>query len=112
MSDGNFYQSKIPKQWFARQDESADELFYTQPRLLTHIDDATINEITAFYREVLTSTDCLLDLMSSWISHLPNDVTYQKISGLGMNQEELANNPRLDDCVVQNLNTHPTLPYL
>lgn len=100
-----------PQQFFRRQDESPDELFYQVPRLTTHIDDATIQAITTYYEEVLGSGANLLDLMSSWISHLPESVAYDRVSGLGMNAEELAINPRLTDCVVQNLNNNPHLPY-
>lgn len=100
-----------PQQFFRRQDESPDELFYQVPRLTTHIDDATIRAITTYYEEVLSSGYSLLDLMSSWISHLPESVTYGRVSGLGMNAEELACNPQLTDWAVQNLNDSPQLPY-
>ena len=100
-----------PEQFFRRQDESPDELFYEVPRLTTHIDDATIRAITSYYEEVLCSGGSLLDLMSSWISHLPELVDYSRVSGLGMNAEELASNPRLTDWDVQNLNDNPHLPY-
>lgn len=49
--------------------------------------------------------------MSSWVSHLPPEVEYSRVSGLGMNEAELARNPRLDDYVVRNLNENPELPY-
>ena len=102
---------EIPDKFLTRQDESADEDFYLEPRLVTHIDDATINALTDYYREALAPEHRLLDLMSSWISHLPADQRYQHISGLGMNTVELANNPRLDDFVVHNLNDKPIIPY-
>ncbi len=101
----------LPDHYFHREDESSDDTFYAQPRFTTHIDDATITNITHFYREVLSPSDRLLDLMSSWISHLPNEVGYKHVSGLGMNDEELARNPRLDDYLVQNLNVDTKLPY-
>jgi SAM-dependent methyltransferase len=100
-----------PAQFFRRQDESPDELFYQVPRLTTHIDDATIQAITTYYEEVLGAGDSLLDLMSSWISHLPDSAIYGRVSGLGMNAEELASNPRLTDWAVHNLNDNPRLPY-
>ena len=103
--------AEFPEKFFSRQDETPDELFYQEPRFVTHIDDATIFEITRYYREALSSSDRLLDLMSSWISHLPREISYQLVSGLGMNKEELARNPRLDDFIVQDLNTSPRLPY-
>ena len=96
---------------FHRQDDSADEAFYSSPRMVNHIDDATINEITRFYQETLKPEDELLDLISSWISHLPADVTYRKVTGLGMNLDELNANARLDQVLVHNLNKTPTLPF-
>ena len=100
----------FPERFFAREDESPDAGFYRQARLVTHIDDATIGALTDFYAEFLPPTSRVLDLMSSWVSHLP-DSEYARIAGLGMNAEELAANPRLTDCVVHDLNEEPTLPY-
>ena len=101
----------LPDYLFARQDGSADELFYEVARFVTHIDDETIHAVTDYYREHLKSGDAVLDLMSSWISHLPEEITFGRISGLGMNEEELAANPRLDDWLVHNLNEQPVMPY-
>ena len=102
---------QLPDHMFNRQDDSADEAFYSTPRMVNHIDDATINEITRFYRETLSPEDDLLDLMSSWVSHLPVDVTYRKVTGLGMNLDELNANARLDEALVHNLNKTPDLPF-
>ena len=103
--------NKLPTEFFNREDEAPDEEFYQSPRFCTHIDDATINNLTGYYRETLPASSRILDLMSSWISHLPEDIAYKRVTGLGMNQEELAGNPRLDEYSVQNLNTSPQLPY-
>ena len=100
----------FPERFFAREDESSDALFYGQPRLVTHIDDATIAALTDFYAEFLPPMSRVLDLMSSWVSHLP-DAEYARVAGLGMNAEELAANPRLTDYVVHDLNEQPALPY-
>jgi len=101
----------FPPSFFTRADESPDELFYRTPRLVTHIDDAAIAAVTRLYREYLPVGGAVLDLMSSWVSHLPADVAYARAVGLGMNGEELAANPRLDAWVVQNLTVHPRLPF-
>ncbi|HUP26928.1 MAG TPA: methyltransferase domain-containing protein, partial [Chloroflexia bacterium] len=53
----------------------------------------------------------ILDLMSSWVSHLPPDVSYGRVVGLGMNMEELEANPRLTERMVQDLNHNPELPF-
>jgi len=101
----------FPEQFFQRQDESADANFYSEPRFVTHIDDSTINNLTGFYREQIAPGGRVLDLMSSWISHLPEEIHYAHVSGLGMNSEELKANPRLNDYCVQDLNESPTLPF-
>jgi len=96
---------------FARQDEQDDRLFYGTPRFVVHIDEATIASLTRAYRELLTPGAAVLDLMGSWVSHLPPDLPLERVAGLGMNDEELAQNPRYDDHVVHDLNQEPELPY-
>ncbi len=96
---------------FRRRDESPDEEFYRTPRLVTHIDDRAIAGVTQLYREHFSEGDEILDLMSSWVSHLPPEVEYGRVIGLGMNETELRNNPRLDEYMVQNLNREPVLPF-
>jgi hypothetical protein len=103
--------SQIPDRAFRRQDESPDEEFYRTPRLVTHIDDRAIAAVTQLYREYFPEGGVILDLMSSWISHLPPEVQYSRVVGLGMNETELQNNPRLDGYVIQNLNENPKLPF-
>lgn len=94
-----------------RLDESPDEEFYHAPRFVTHIDDRAIAAVTQLYREYFPAGGSILDLMSSWISHLPPEIEYGRVAGLGMNEEELKNNPRLDEYAVQDLNQNPKLPY-
>lgn len=96
---------------FERIDEGDDAAFYAEPRFVTHIDAATIDALTAFYRERIPAGERVLDLMSSWVSHLPKDVTYASVVGHGMNAPELAANPRLDAWHVQNLNADTALPW-
>jgi SAM-dependent methyltransferase len=101
----------LPAHSLERVDESPDPLFYVQPRFVAHIDDATIAALTEVYRERLAPGSDLLDIMSSWISHLPSDVGYGRVAGLGMNEAELAANERLSAFVVRDLNARPELPY-
>lgn len=102
---------KLPSAMFRRVDEGADSEFYAEPRFVAHIDQATIDALSGFYRAFLPRGCDVLDLMSSWISHLPEDVDYRRVAGLGMNREELQGNPRLDDFVVHDLNDDPVLPF-
>jgi len=110
-----------PLQWpfrpddFRRYDESPDSLFYSSPRFVTHIDDNAIKALTKFYEEVFPPSGsdnvAILDLCSSWISHYPEGYTAGRISGLGMNREELERNRMLTDYVVKDLNDDPSLPF-
>jgi hypothetical protein len=101
---------EFPPSAFLKQDSSPDEQFYAAPRFVAHIDDAAIATVTRRYRELFPPGGVILDLMSSWISHLPPDVAYGEVIGHGMNKEELAANPRLTRYFVQNLNANPILP--
>ena len=100
----------LPQGAFARLDEDADEDFYAPARLVYHIDDNAVRVLTGLYREVLPVGGVLLDLMSSWVSHLPPDIDYAEVIGHGMNAEELGANKRLARWFVQNLNRDPALP--
>jgi SAM-dependent methyltransferase len=91
-------------------DGSDDSLFYAEPRFVQHLDAAFRARLTALYRERIPPCAVVLDLMSSWVSHLPAEVTYQAVIGHGLNGEELAANPRLDRHWVQNLNSDQRLP--
>ena len=100
----------LPPRSFDKADPSPDTLFYEQPRLVAHIDDGAIAAVTALYREFLPENGAILDLMGSWISHLPPEVPYASVTGHGMNHAELDANPRLSERFVQDLNANPTLP--
>lgn len=101
----------FPPEYFKRYDETSDAAFYRQPRFVTHIDDQAIAVVTKIYRDYFPAEGVLLDLMSSWISHLPEEVNYKEVIGLGMNAEELKANPRLTEWIVQDLNEHTQLPF-
>jgi SAM-dependent methyltransferase len=103
--------AQYPEEAFRRTDEAPDEEFYRTPRLVTHIDDRAIAAVTQLYRELFPPDGEILDLMSSWVSHLPPEVDYRRVIGLGMNEVELRRNERLDSYVVQNLNANPRLPF-
>jgi SAM-dependent methyltransferase len=99
------------KSAFDRYDEAPDELFYRMPRFVEHIDEVAIADVVRLHRERLPAGGAILDLMSSWVSHLPDDVAYARVAGLGMNAAELARNPRLTESVVHDLNAQPQLPF-
>ena len=128
---------------FQRLDESPDSIFYTNPRLVEHIDANAVKSLILFHKLQLSdlskvlskpiSEINILDVCSSWTSHLPIDIfeynsvepvsigsnndkllpslTTNKplIVGIGMNQMELKNNRQLNYYEVKDLNVSPTL---
>ena len=101
---------ELPAGAFAKQDEENDLAFYAPPRLVTHIDAGAVAALTDFYRDTVPAGGRVLDLMSSWVSHLPDDVAYAQVVGHGMNAAELAANQRLSRWFVADLNADPVLP--
>ena len=93
-----------------KSDISDDEIFYQQPRFVQHLSDSFRTRLTSLYSEYLLNHHIILDLMSSWVSHLPPNIRYKKVIGHGMNQAELSSNERLDSFFVQNLNKKQNIP--
>jgi SAM-dependent methyltransferase len=100
----------LDKAAFDKADRTPDAYFYREPRFVLHIDYAAIAAVTAIYGEVLPSGGAIVDLMSSWVSHLPADADYASVVGHGINAQELAANRRLSHWFVQDLNQDPALP--
>src|SRR6185295_2088301 len=96
---------------FTSDDESPDDHFYSFPRKVVHIDDGAIAALGALYAEILPKDGRLLDLMSSWRSHLPEGSSTGAVVGLGMNAEEMADNPQLASHVVHDVNRVSRLPF-
>jgi SAM-dependent methyltransferase len=94
---------------FARLDHSDDARFYSVPRKVVHLEPGAIEALRAVYAEQFPPRAPVLDLMSSWRSHLPQGLG--RVVGLGMNAEEMADNPQLDEWVVHDLNREPRLPF-
>lgn len=94
----------------SKLDETNDALFYDAPRFVTHVDTGFIQQLTDLYRARLQPHTRILDLMSSWVSHLPEDMEFAHVEGHGLNAEELVKNPRLNHYFVQDLNQNPQLP--
>lgn len=96
---------------FARHDPSPDDVFYAKPRLVDHLDRSCSQQIGELYKQLLPHDGKLLDLMSSWVSHLPQQFSTARITGLGLNQHELEQNPVLAETRVHDLNQNPQLPF-
>ena len=103
--------SNLKPEFFRRLDDSDDELFYLTPRFVVHIDDAAIRTVGEIYLTHLPRGGAILDLMSSWRSHLPSGLKPARLVGLGLNRSEMADNPALTEIVTHNLNRTPQLPF-
>ena len=103
-----------PPEYFERYDPTDDALFYGPVRKVVHIDDGAIAALGIVYAELLPRSGALLDLMSSWRSHLPPELAEApglEVVGLGMNAEEMADNPQLARHAIHDLNREPRLPF-
>ena len=85
-----------------------DAAFYATPRKVGHVDSQARENIAKVYSRLLSGRQRVLDLMAGWQSHLPDGVT---ATGLGMNTEEMSENPALSSHVVHDLNADPALPF-
>ena len=103
-TEGKIKRLVLSKEGRTKLNTYPDREFYAYPRFVTHVDDFFISTLTNLYREKLSPDFEILDLMSSWISHLPSDVKYKRVVGHGLNAQELAKNPRLDYFFVKDLN--------
>lgn len=91
-------------------DDTDDTQFYSMPSFVTHVDEGFIDQLTQLYRDRLQPNTRILDMMSSWVSHLPEEIEFAHVEGHGLNAEELARNRRLNHYFVQNLNENPKFP--
>jgi hypothetical protein len=101
------------KNQLSRLDKTPDSEFYSEPRFVEHVDDNAVKLMTEYITTKAVKTgDSVLDLCSSWTSHLDiNRVQPKRMAGLGMNSKELAANPSLTEWTVSDLNANPELPY-
>lgn len=95
---------------FHRPDERQDAVFYARPRLVSHVDSRARQTLAELYGRLLAPGTEVLDLMSSWQSHLPDSLKLSRLVGLGLNQAELEANPRLTERLVWDVNADPRLP--
>lgn len=93
-----------------RKENSLDSEFYAVPRMVVHLDDTALKNVSDLYGRFLKDDMVVLDLMSSMRSHIPEQLKLKAVTGLGMNQEELHANPQLSDFLVHDLNADPVLP--
>jgi SAM-dependent methyltransferase len=103
--------SDFKPEFFRRVDDSEDELFYSMPRFVVHIDDGAIAKVGELYAQLLPQGGAILDLMSSWRTHLIEHVRPSRVVGVGLNRAEMDDNPQITEVVIHNVNTNPRLPF-
>jgi SAM-dependent methyltransferase len=96
---------------FGRDDDQPDVKFYRKPRYVHHIDDTAREMVRNTYGRFLTNGMQVLDLMSSWQSHIPVNLQLDRLVGLGLNENELKRNSQLSDFLVHDLNADASLPF-
>jgi SAM-dependent methyltransferase len=96
-------------EFFRRHDERPDAVFYETPREGSHIDDRARAAAREWYRTLMPAGGHVLDLLAGIESHLPEHLGH--VVGLGLNAEELRRNPRVDEAVIQDVNSDPALPF-
>jgi len=103
--------SLIHRHAFERMDAADDVRFYQAPRMVHHVDSQARAQINRIYRRFIKPEMQVLDLMSSWVSHLDGVPDSVEVTGLGMNQAELDANPRLAWSMLNDLNREPCLTF-
>jgi SAM-dependent methyltransferase len=97
---------------FSRSDESDDNIFYTTDRFVQHLDSLALATVEKLIGDlVIEENPVILDLMSSWDSHIPSSLRPQRVVGLGLNSSELSKNPALTEWCLHDLNKNPILPF-
>lgn len=96
---------------FRRTDTTDDADFYSTPRLVHHVDAQARSFINQIYRRFIAPDMRILDLMSSWVSHLDGVPSSVHVTGLGMNAAELNANPQLAASLLHDLNQDSSLPF-
>ena len=85
-------------------DESNDEIFYSDPKFVYHLDANFRNYLSSIYKKEIKDHSIVVDLMSSWDSYLPSEKKYKKIIGHGLNRAELERNKSFNSFWIQNFN--------
>jgi hypothetical protein len=96
---------------FKRVDIEPDSVFYRKPRFTQHLDEMALSVVQSTYARFLGEGMVVLDLMSSWQSHVPEELSLKGMVGLGLNRAELDRNPQLTESLVHDLNADFGLPF-
>lgn len=107
VGSGRVVREVLSREQRTKLDVADDRTFYAFPRFVKHVDDTFLAQVSEVYRQRIPDGAAVLDLMSSWVSHLPREKRYARVVGHGLNAVELRKNPQLDTFFVRNLNAEP-----
>lgn len=101
----------LPLSRFHRKDTRPDPLFYETDRFVHHLDQTARQTLSKLYATLIRPGDVVLDLMAGWESHIPEELSCSRVHGIGLNVNELRQNPKLTGHGVQDLNVDPILLF-
>ena len=96
---------------FLRKIEDDDQIFYAKVETKASVDQAAREQLTQFYAEHLQDDTKILDLMSGPDSHLPEQFSSLDVTGLGLKQDDLDTNKKLNQKIIHDINHNPLLPF-
>lgn len=97
---------------FSRDDPLEDHIFYEKDRFVSHIDKTALNTVGNLIGSLVIEKDpAILDLMAGWDSHIPGTIKPSRVSGIGLNKNELEKNKILTDYYLYDINKNPGLPF-
>lgn len=88
------------------------EQFIRDPCGMAPGDEILFGPLASLYRRLLPAGGAILDVMSGCLCHLPPDLPFRRVVGIGTDAKTLAQNPFLDDWRVLDLNRDPALPFV
>ncbi|MBV1832748.1 class I SAM-dependent methyltransferase [Novacetimonas pomaceti] len=95
---------------FVCASSESDTAFWSTRPSGPMLDAGACTAVTALYRTMLPEGGRILDLMAGSDSHLPADVPFDEVIGIGVEAPALEANGRLTQRIVQDLNETPELP--
>lgn len=87
-----------------------DRDYYTHHKPTPLIDQGGYKTIEALYHTLIQKSDTILDLMCGINSHIPENVFYQNLIGIDIDEKALQQNHQLTKKILQDINQNPSIP--
>jgi SAM-dependent methyltransferase len=96
---------------FVREDETPDPEFYRTMRFPDHLDSLALATVEDLFAQQIPKGSRILDLMAGAQSYLRAELEPAAVTGLGLNEQDLQENPVLTERIIHDLNAVPLLPF-